>query len=252
MDILSHNRQAWNGYVAKKDRWTQPFSDAVIEAARKGDWSIVLTPTKPVPKEWFPTFDGLRILGLASGGGQQGPVLAALGAQVTIFDNSDQQLEQDRQMSDRHGLGMKTVQGDMRDLSAFADGSFDLIFNPCSTAFVESVLPVWKECFRVLRPGGVLMTGFHNPVTMQFEEDTLNFSYKQPFSDIRSLPKEKLDKFIENNEALIFGHSLSDQIGGQLAAGFMLTSMFEDGWGGSNVLDEWLPGFIATRAIKPA
>jgi hypothetical protein len=49
----------------------------------------------------------------------------------------------------------------------------------------------------------------------------------------------------------MFGHTLSDQIGGQLQAGFMLTAMFEDDWGGRNILDAWFPGFIATRAIRP-
>lgn len=251
MDILSHNRAAWDGYVEKLDRWTKPVDDETIAKARNGEWSIVLTPTKPVPHDWFPAFAGLRILGLASGGGQQGPVLAALGADVTVFDNSGKQLGQDRAMSGRHGLDIKTVQGDMQDLRAFPDGSFDLIFNPCSTAFVEDVLPVWKECFRVLRPGGILMTGFHNPVTLQFEEDTVNFAYRQPYSDMRSLPAEKRDKLIADNEALMHGHTLTDQIGGQLNAGFTLTSMFEDDWGGRNILDEWFPGFIATRAIKP-
>jgi ubiquinone/menaquinone biosynthesis C-methylase UbiE len=252
MDILSHNRAAWNSYVTNQNRWTLPVSDEVIENARKGDWKVVLTPTKAVPQEWFPSFSGLRILGLASGGGQQGPILAALGADVTIFDNSENQLAQDHSVSERHGLGIRTLQGDMRDLSVFADASFDLIFNPCSTSFVDDVLPVWKECFRVLRPGGVLMTGFHNPVTLQFEEDTLNFAYPQPFSDLQSLPKEKLEKLLADGEALIYGHTLTAQIGGQLQAGFMLTAMFEDGWGGTNVLDPWFPGFIATRAVKPA
>lgn len=49
---------------------------------------------------------------------------------------------------------------------------------------------------------------------------------------------EKKSKYnIENNEALIFGHSFTDQIGGQLEAGFMLTNMYEDNWGGENKMD---------------
>jgi 2-polyprenyl-3-methyl-5-hydroxy-6-metoxy-1,4-benzoquinol methylase len=70
------------------------------------------------------------VLCLASGGGQQGPILAAAGARVTVFDNSPQQLAQDRFVARREGLTLETVEGDMRDLSVFADVSFDLIVHP--------------------------------------------------------------------------------------------------------------------------
>jgi ubiquinone/menaquinone biosynthesis C-methylase UbiE len=251
MDIVKHNKLAWDNYVDKKDRWTIPVSDQELENVKNGNWSIVLTPKKAVPKNWFPTLKGLKILGLASGGGQQGPILATLGADVTIFDNSEKQLLQDKTLSDKFDLDIKTVQGDMKDLSVFADNSFDLIFNPCSILFVDDVLPVWKECFRVLKPNGILMTGLMNPISLQLDEKNLTLIYKQPFSDLHSLPTEELEELKKNKEALLFGHSLTDQIGGQLDAGFTITAMFEDSWGGENKMDEFLPAFIATRAIKP-
>ena len=250
MDIVKHNKSAWDNYVDKKDRWTIPVSEQELENVKTGNWSIVLTPKKAVPKNWFPPLKGLKILGLASGGGQQGPILATLGADVTVFDNSEKQLQQDKILSDKFNLDIKTVQGDMKDLSVFADNSFDLIFNPCSILFVDNVLPVWKECFRVLKPNGILMTGLTNPISLQLDEENLKLIYKQPFSDLHSLPIEKLEELKKNNEALIFGHSLTDQIGGQLDAGFTITAMFEDSWGGENKMDEFLPAFIATRAIK--
>ena len=209
-----------------------------------------LTPKKFVSQNWFPPLKGLKILGLASGGGQQGPILATLGADVTIFDNSEKQLQQDKTISDKFSLNIKTVQGDMKDLSVFADNSFDLIFNPCSIVFVDNVLPVWRECFRVLKPGGILMTGLINPISFQLDEENLKLIYKQPFSDLHSLPKEKLEELKNKNEPFVFGHSLTDQIGGQLDAGFTVTAMFEDTWDVENKIDEFLPSFIATRAVK--
>src|SRR5690606_18814003 len=133
-------------------------------AARKGEWSIVLTPTVPVPHAWFPPLAGAAVLCLASGGGQQGPILAAAGARVTVFDNSPQQLAQDRYVARRDNLDLTTVEGDMRDLSAFASDTFDLIVHPVSNVFVPDVRPVWREAFRVLRPGGAMLAGFCNPV----------------------------------------------------------------------------------------
>lgn len=138
----------------------------------------------------------------------------------------------------------------MKDLSLFENNSFDLIFNPCSILFVDNVLPVWKECFRVIKPKGILMAGLTNPISLQLDEESLKLIYKQPFLDLHSLPKEKLEVLKKNNEAFIFGHSLTDQIGGQLDAGFSLTDMYEDSWGGENNIDEYFPSFIATRAIK--
>jgi len=251
MDIVKHNELAWNHYVDKKDRWTIPVSEQELENAKNGHWDLVLTPTKAVPKNWFPALAGLKVLGLASGGGQQGPILAALGAHVTIFDNSGKQLQQDITLSNKYNLGIKTVQGNMKDLSVFANNSFDLIFNPCSILFVDHILPIWNECFRVLKPNGILMTGLINPILFQLDEESLQLIYKQPFSDLHSLPTEKLQTLINNKEALVFGHSLTHQIGGQLDAGFTLTHMYEDNWGGENKLDEFLPAFLATRAIKP-
>ncbi|MFO8022568.1 MAG: class I SAM-dependent methyltransferase [Perlabentimonas sp.] len=252
MNVTEYNKNVWDKYVANKVRWTIPVSKNDIESAQNGIWSIVLTPTKPVPHNWFPNLKGLKILGLASGGGQQGPILAALGADVTIFDNSENQLNQDRSLSDEFNLNIKTVQGDMKDLSVFADKSFDLVFNPCSVVFVDNLKPIWKECFRVLKNNGILMTGLINPIIFQLNQDINPFQliYTQPYSDLNSLPKEKLDDLIKNQETLEFGHSLTEQIGEQLNAGFLITDFFEDGWNGEKAIDKYLPSFFATRAIK--
>ena len=252
MNITEYNRCVWDRYVAKKVRWTIPVSNDDIENARHGQWSIVLTPAKPVPYDWFPDLKGLKILGLASGGGQQGPILAALGADVTIFDNSENQLNQDRKISDEFNLNIKTVQGDMKDLAVFSDKSFDLIFNPCSVVFVDNLKPIWQECFRVLKDNGVLMTGLINPIIFQLDQskEPFELKYEYPYSDLNSLPKDKLDELINNHETLEFGHSLTDQIGGQLSAGFLITDFYEDDWKGEKVIDKYLPSFFATRAIK--
>jgi phosphoglycerate dehydrogenase-like enzyme len=93
MDIRSFNRDAWDRQAQSgKNLWTVPVSPELIARARAGDWSIVLTENKPVPHEWFSPMQGLKVLGLACGGRQQGPIMAAAGAEVTIFDNSPAQL----------------------------------------------------------------------------------------------------------------------------------------------------------------
>src|SRR5690606_23925477 len=132
LDVRAHNRDAWDRRVCEGNRWTRGVSPEKVQAARDGRWSVVLTPSKPVPQNWFPPLAGAEVLCLACGGGQQGPILAAAGARVTVLDNSPGQLQQDRQVAQREGLELVTVEGDMRDLSMFEDGRFDLVFQPVS------------------------------------------------------------------------------------------------------------------------
>jgi SAM-dependent methyltransferase len=166
IDVRAYNREAWNHQVDSGNEWTVPVSPETIATVREGRWHVLLIP---VPREWFPAMSGADVLCLACGGGQQGPIFAAAGANVTVFDNSPRQLAQDRLVAEREGLTIRTVEGDMADLSAFADGSFDLVFHPVSNVFAEDVLPVWREAYRVLRPGGILLTGFMNPAIYIFD-----------------------------------------------------------------------------------
>jgi len=253
-DILKYNRNAWNHQVKQGNQWTVPVSTEEVERARRGDWKVVLTPTIPVPRDWFPPLPGIDLLCLASGGGQQGPILAAAGANVTVYDNSPAQLAQDQMVAKREGLTIKTVEGDMADLSVFADESFDLIFHPVSNVFVPAVRPVWREAYRVLRPGGALLVGFSNPVMYIFdlelyEQGTLTAKYPLPYSDLTSLDPEEKAKFLDENWALEFSHTLEHQIGGQIDAGFVIAGFYEDGDPGEP-LTKYLPGYIATRALK--
>ena len=256
MDVRAYNRSAWDREVARGNTWTQPVNQEVIQAARQGIWSVLLTPTKPVPRDWFPDLRGLDLLGLACGGGQQGPVFAAAGANVTVLDNSPAQLAQDRLVAQRDGLDLHLVEGDMANLSQFVDESFDLIFHPVSNVFVPAVRPVWLEAFRVLRPGGALLAGFVNPVQYIFDfeamenQGLLDVRYSIPYSDLTSLDPEQRQRYLEAGHPLEFGHTLEDQIGGQLEAGFLLSGIYEDLDPGSP-LCKYLSTFIATRAIKP-
>ena len=258
-DVVAYNRKMWDHQVEQGDRWTVPFGPEVIEAARRGEISILLTPSRPVPVDWFPELAGCELLCLAGGGGQQAPVLAAAGARVTVFDNSPCQLAQDRKVAQREGLQIHTVQGDMADLSCFEAGRFDFIFHPCSNGFVQSLEPVWHEAYRVLRPSGDLVSGFCNPLLYIFDDELrergeLLVRHRIPYSDLTSLSDEEFARYAERGDPASFGHSLDDQIGGQIAAGFAITGLYEDDWGAGSdeVISRYIKTFIATKATKPA
>lgn len=255
MDIRAHNRDAWNRYADQGNEWTIPVSPEQIAAARQGSWQIVLTETKSIPKAWFPTdLHGTDILCLASGGGQQGPILAAAGAHVTVFDNSPKQLERDRMVAKRDGLDLITVEGDMRDLSAFPAESFDLIVHPVSNVFIPDVLPVWREAYRVLRKGGDLLAGFMNPALYIFDAELAEAGefmvrYSLPYSDLTSLTEQERQAKFGSEAALEFSHTLNAQIGGQLEAGFAILGFYED-YQRTSPINKIMPSYIATRSRK--
>jgi SAM-dependent methyltransferase len=252
---VAHNRAAWDREADNDNEWTRPVSPQVIARARAGDWSVVLMGYEPVPRGWFPAeLTGAAVLCLASGGGQQGPVLAAAGAAVTVFDNSPRQLSRDADVAAREKLDIRTVLGDMRDLSMFPDASFDIVFNPVSNVFCPELAPVWRESFRVLRPGGILLTGFMNPDIFIFDAGALDdrgelvVRHRLPFTTLDLPDAERLHSY--GTGPVEYSHSLTGQIGGQLAAGFTLTHLVEAPHH-AGATAQYMPGYLATRAIKP-
>ncbi len=254
-DIRTYNRGAWDLEVARGNPWTKPVTPEVIAQARIGNWSVLLTECEPVPRNWFGAMLDRDLLCLASGGGQQGPIFAAAGARVTVLDNSPRQLAQDRFVADRDRLTLQLVEGDMADLSQFAKESFDLVFHPVSNCFVPDVRPVWREAFRVLRPGGRLLAGFLNPAIYLFDIDEVDHGelvvrHPIPYEDPRDLSPTRLARLQAEGQPLEFSRTLTEQIGGQLEAGFVLLHMYEDRHT-DFAPARYFPTYLATCALKP-
>lgn len=252
-----HNETFWNKQAQTNQEWSMPVSSELISKAKEGDWEVYILPS-PLDKSWLGDIKGKRILCLASAGGQQAPILAAAGGIVTVFDLSQGQLDKDKIVAVRDGLSIQIVQGDMMDLSCFEKESFDIIIHPISNLYVENVVKVWKECYRVLRNGGRLLSSFYNPVVFvgnrkaeYLEQGVIKPLYKIPYADRKDLTKDELSIKIEKGEAIVFGHSLQDLIGGQLKEGFYIKAFQED-WQPNPrfLIDNYIPTFIATLAIK--
>lgn len=259
INVVDHNSIAWDNQVKQaRSPWVVPVDETVIANARAGVLELLLTPTRFVPRAWFGAVKGAKVLCLASGGGQQVPTLAAAGADVVSFDNSAQQLGKDQLVADREGLYITTMQGDMRDLSALADATFDVIFHPVSNVFCPDIEPVWQHCARVLKPGGRLLSGFMNPDFYLFDHASIeaggpkSVAFSLPFSDLEETSEEELMRRQARGEAIEFSHSLDTQIGGQLQAGLVIAGFYEDRWSNeATPLNQYMPTSMATLAIKP-
>ena len=76
---------------------------------------------------FFPNIKGKNILALACGGGQQAPVFAAHGANVTVTDFSDNQLASETYVAEREKYDINIVKADMSKDFPFLN---DKIFFP--------------------------------------------------------------------------------------------------------------------------
>ena len=249
-DYQQRNARTIDRWVQEGWEWGVPITHAEYESAQAGRWDVKLTPIKAVPHSWFGNLQGKRVLGLASGGGQQMPVFAALGAECTVLDYSDEQLKSEQTVAQREGYAIEIVKADMTRPLPFADDCFDLIFHPVSNCYVEQVKPIWRECFRVLKPGGVLLAGLDNGVNYLFDgEDETRVVNALPFHPLHNA--DHMRQLERDDCGIQFSHTLEEQIGGQLEAGFQLTALYEDTNGEGRLHELNIPCFVATRAVKP-
>lgn len=249
MEYQDINAKVIDRWVEEGWEWGIPITHEEFIAAQNGSWDVVLTPTKPVPHQWFGDLRGKKVLGLASGGGQQMPIFAALGAQCTVLDYSPRQLESERMVAQREGYDIRIIRADMTKPLPFSDEEFDLIFHPVSNCYVEKVEPIFKECFRILKSGGILLCGLGNEINYLVDEHENVISNEMPFNP---LTNEKYRKQLEAEDCgMQFSHTAEEQLGGQLKAGFILTDLFGDTNGEGRLHEMNVETYYATRAIKP-
>lgn len=177
------------------------------------------------------------------------PIFTAAGAVCTVLDYSPKQLESERMVADREGYDINILRGDMTKPLPFEDDSFDLIFHPVSNCYVQEVKPIFKECYRVLKIGGVLICGLDNGINFLFvNEDDRSELCVFPFDPLKN--PEQRAQLEKDDDGMQFSHTMEEQIGGQLEAGFRLTHLYEDTNGAGTLHEHNIPCFLATRAIK--
>ena len=248
MDYQDINAKTIDRWIEEGWEWGRPISHEDYLKATQGIWDVLLTPTKKVPRDWFGDLKGKKILGLASGGGQQMPVFAALGADCTVLDYSEKQLESERYVSDREGYKINIIRADMTMKLPFEDGAFDLVFHPVSNCYVKDVRAIWRECYRILKKGGFLLSGVDHYINHIVDENEKEIINSLPFDPTEN---EEYRKQLERDDAgMQFSHTLEEQIGGQLEAGFTLLDLYEDTNGEGRLHEMNIPTFIAMRSKK--
>lgn len=249
MNYQDVNAETIDRWVKEGWEWGKPVDHETFVQAKKGDWDILLTPTKPVPKDWLGDLKGKKVLGLASGGGQQMPILSAAGAKCTVLDYSDQQLESERLVAEREGYDIEIVKADMTKPLPFEDGAFDLVLQPVANCYIQKLQGMFNEVARVLAPGGAFLMGFDNGINYFFadekETEVVNI---MPFNPLKN--PDQMAQLEKDDSGVQFSHSLEEEIGGQLKAGLTLTDFYEDTNGEGHLHELHIPTFVATRYVK--
>lgn len=243
------NARVIDSWVADGWEWGQPIDHEAFVRAQHGDWRILLTPTIPVPAEWWPALEGADVLGLASGGGQQMPLLSAVGAHCTVLDYAPSQLQTEREVAEREGYDIKVVRADMTEPLPFADNSFDVVVNPVSLCYVREVDPIWLEVARVLRPGGVLLTGLDTGINYVVDEEERTIVRGLPYDPVADpalLSSEDVEEW-----GMQFSHTAGELLGGMLRAGLVIDDLFDDINGEGRLSELGIPSMLSVRAHLP-
>jgi SAM-dependent methyltransferase len=204
-----------------------------------------------------------RVLCVAAAGGQQAPLFAALGCEVTSVDLSPEQLSLDRQVAEQHGLAIECVEADMLDLSAMHGRDFDLVYQAVSACYVPDARCLYAEIARVLRPGGYYRVEHWNPVYMQLSErETWNghaYQLVHPQVGRQPVPWQRWDADGPTCGPTCwhFVHPLGDLIGGLCDAGFAIVRFAERGkrnaaakGGSEEHLAAFVPPFFSMMARR--
>ncbi len=245
-DIFKQVESNINNLVNENVWWSIPVTHEQIEKTKNGTFEISISGNKLLPRNWFPqSLIGVKILCLAGAGGQQAPLCAASGADVTVLDLSENMLLRDKIVAEQENLSIKIEHGNMCDMSRFADESFDLIINPPSLFYVPDVLPVYQECYRVLKKNGTFIMCAPNPSNYLCdyveEGDYYVACNKLPY---KSYEHDNQGDWIE------YGHTLENYIGGLAATGFSITGFFEDGYDDNSDAAAFLETCFVIKAIK--
>ena len=222
-EVALYNIERWQALADAEALFTRPYLDLTPKSAR----------TFLDAEGLLGDVAGKATLCLGSGGGQQSAAFALLGANVTVFDLSEAQLQRDKEAAAHYQVNIKPVQGDMRDLSALAPASFDLVYQPFSIGYVPEATVVFAQVARVLRPGGIYFLADANPFLCGMSEADWNgegYVLKSPYLDGTQYISPDADWVYARSskplpavrEARLYRHTLANTLNSLLGLGFSL------------------------------
>lgn len=258
-DVGEHNRKMWERLAEAGIPYTRPLGTPPRDARGKRRFLDALTRGRLRGLE----LNGRRVLSLAGGGGWDAILFAELGATATLFDISRRQLATVRALARDRGTKLRFVRGDMRDLSAFDDGEFDIVNHHHSLVFVPDAERVIGEVARILAPGGTYVFSTMHPVALRMQETWTGtgWGFKQRYFDDGSVPFEdalwEFGSVKVEARTLEYGHRTGDLVNACARNGLLVDGLWEYSPsyaggepGSADELERWLPAYLEIRARR--
>jgi 2-polyprenyl-3-methyl-5-hydroxy-6-metoxy-1,4-benzoquinol methylase len=221
-ELTKYNVARWKALVEANALFTRPKLSLDLNSARQ-----MLDP-----EERLGDIASKDVLCLACGGGQQSVAFALLNANVTVFDLSEGQLNRDREAAAHYDVEIKTLQGDMQDLSRFEKASFDIVYHGYSLGFVPNARSVFQQVARVLRANGMYHFGCANPFFLGMQETDWNgegYTIRYPYINGAEITYDDQEWVYDRSNSSVvipppreFRHTLSTLISGLVEAGFVI------------------------------
>ncbi len=170
MDYTKQNKAAWeyNAY----DFWVKEAGLPAERAAK-----MLADPEKALKRYacYFTSYEGLRVANICGSCGKKAIPLALLGAEVTVFDISDDNRRYAMEMAAAAGTGISYEVGDVlsADMGTYG-GYFDVVFMEGGILHyfhdIDRFMAVMNS---MLKPGGKMICSDFHPFTKM--ADTLDF-----------------------------------------------------------------------------
>ncbi len=146
-------------------RWNRASADYQERRQLPTD-SVQYGPWAPGEKQLalLGSVQGLHILEIGCGGGQNAVALAKLGAVVTGVDISDEQIEFAREVARRQQVEVAFHREAAESLDRFAMDAWDLILGVHVVSYIQRLPQSLSACFGLLRPGGRLVFSLDHPI----------------------------------------------------------------------------------------
>jgi SAM-dependent methyltransferase len=166
-EIHDANRERWD---AASEGWARGADSRGLWRRCPEEPQLVLCETV---LELLAGIAGKRVCVLGSGDNQVVFALAGMGAAVTSVDILQNQLDVAAKRSKELGLSVAFVQADVTDLSALADGSFDVVYTGGHVAvWVSDLQTYYSEAVRILRGGGLFIVDEYHPFRRLWKDST--------------------------------------------------------------------------------
>jgi SAM-dependent methyltransferase len=171
-------------------------------------------------RQYFPDFRGKRVIVPSSGDSIMMYAFHLMGAKVTSCDLSDSQLNNGKKYADMHGWDIEFIQQDSMVLDKIPDGTYDLLYTSNGAhVWIHDLPGMYKNFYRVLKPGGRYIMGEIHPFLRPFDfNNDGGVAVKKPYFETGPYPHEGV---------FTYTWRLQDFINHIAGAGFRITRMEE-------------------------